>query len=335
MKRAAKRTAKRAAKGPATERRRRAKAASRPRKDGASAAEEIAHALTAALERREDARASEFLALFESRYGVELGAADVRALGRFARANLGALVQLTRRRDSNVRQLAVVALGASGDPRAVEPLLAVLLAGRDFFDHDFVYEAAGRLGRRGVAAFERVARRGTPRVRRAAIACIGLSHAGAPALAALTRLVDVEGPSGHLCSALFNLRPAGGVALARRCVVEARSASLVHAFEAAEACATVASRASSQARALARLGEAIEMRLGEPRLWTTSGDPWFSAFAFALHALSDAAPARLVALLDDPRWRGVDADRRALRREWRALARSDLRLRLAPVLSKR
>jgi hypothetical protein len=277
--------------------------------------------LTAAARRRLDERASEFLALFESRYGVELSAADVRALRRFARARFDELAVLARRRDTNVRQLAVVALGASGDPRAAEPLLAVLLAGRDFFDHDFVYEAARRLGRRGVAAFEAAARRGSPRVRRAAITCIGLSHAGPAALAALTRLFELEGPSEYVGTALFNLRPAGGVRLARRCVEEARPRVLLHAFEAAEACATVASRAGSHARELARLAEAIESRLADPRLWTSTGDPWFSAFAFALHALSDAAPARLAALLDDSRWRNLDPDRRALRREWRAVVR--------------
>lgn len=281
----------------------------------------MARVLDGALRRRLDDECTRFLADFESRFGVELSAADVRALGRTTRARFDAVAGLTRRRDTRVRQLAVVALGASGDPRAVEPLLAVLLAGRDFFDHDFVFEAARRLGRRGVAAFERVARSGTPRARRGAIACIGLSHAGPAALAALTRLVELEGPSAHLCSALFNLRPASGVRLARRCVDEARSQVLVDAFGAAEACATVARRAGSHARDLARLGEAIANRLTEPRLWTTSGDPWFSAFAFALHALSDADPTRLAALLDDPRWRGVDADRRALRREWRAKVR--------------
>lgn len=293
----------------------------------AALATTIIRVLDGARRRRLDEESAQFVARFESRTGVKLDPGDVRELGRHARANFEHLVALLRKRDARVRQLAIVALGASGDPRAAEPLVRVLCAGRDFFDHDYVYDAARRLGRRGVPEFERLALHERGARRDGALECIGLSRGGAPALAALKRVVERRGFSPGTFNALHNLRAPGSLPLAARGVEHANDATLIDALGAAHACAASARVAGTHIRELMRLARAVESRLDDERMWSTSGDPWISSFSFALDALFDAAPERLAVLLDDRRWRGVDADRRAMRRAWRKKCSGELQRR--------
>lgn len=291
----------------------------------AALATTIIRVLDGAQRRRFDEKSAQFVARFESRTGVKLGAGDVRALGRYARANFENLVALLRRRDARVRQLAIVALGASGDPRAAEPLVRVLCAGRDFFDHDYVYDAARQLGRRGVPEFERLALHERGARRDGALESIGMSRGGARALAALKRVVDRHGFSPGAFNALENLHAAGGVALAARGVESADDSTLLDALAAAAACAEAARTAGTHTRDLTRLASAVESRLADERLWSRDGDPWISGFAFALDVLLEAAPLRLAAWLDDRRWRGVDVERRSMRRTLRAKCRTGSR----------
>lgn len=72
--------------------------------------------------------------------------ADARALAAFARRSFAPLVRLTQVDDAAVRHAAVHALGFSNRPAAVAPLFALLLAPRDWFDHDYVHVALAALG---------------------------------------------------------------------------------------------------------------------------------------------------------------------------------------------
>lgn len=71
---------------------------------------------------------------------------EPRGLARLAQAHVRELGELVKQDAETVRQAAMYALGYCQDERAVRPLLWCLVNQRHWADHDFAYEALGRLG---------------------------------------------------------------------------------------------------------------------------------------------------------------------------------------------
>lgn len=122
----------------------------------ASIAAQIVDCARALVEGRESAH-PELLARFEGMYFPELTDADVAALRAIAAETIDALIVLLGDSSDTTRHFSAYLLGFADDARVVDPLVELLAAQRDHFDHDYCYTSLGRLGARAHEALYEIA----------------------------------------------------------------------------------------------------------------------------------------------------------------------------------
>ena len=167
----------------------------------------VVHALERGLEGAVDGGARRTLRRFAySEPRLSGSVAGIRALGR---RRFGELAALLRSTDDELRHAATFALGCIGEARAVAPLVALLVRQRDRFDHDFAYQACGRLGDVALAELGRFALRGKKSERREAVQALGQSRADA--LPVLRRVLRQGRLPPSFFVAYFNLHDARGL----------------------------------------------------------------------------------------------------------------------------
>ena len=231
-----------------------------------------------------DVPATEVLGWFDNSRGGPSVDVDAPRVARFVRPRLHAIARQLGNRDVRHRHMVIWALGVTGDPRAARHVVAALDRRANWFTHDFVFEAARQLGRRGVPAFERIARTAKPEIRMVAIECIGTSRGGATAVAALRRHVVRFGFRDGVLNALYNVHHPRtlGVTVA---ALESRNAAQLCDAAMAIAGALEALPPSASIPHRARLARGLLATFDTPDVRTKPGDPWASLFGFALEAL--------------------------------------------------
>lgn len=133
---------------------------------------EVIRALSGPLDKR--ARAA--LRPFAS-WPPHLRPATARALGRFAREHLDELGAKLTSAHHSLRHAAAYALGLSEEERAATPLVGLLCHQQDHFDHDFAYQALGKLGVHALRPLERFALEGSDDEAYEAVQALGQSSA--------------------------------------------------------------------------------------------------------------------------------------------------------------
>ena len=148
---------------------------------------EVIRALSGPLDKR--ARAA--LRPFES-WPPHLRPATARALGRFAREHLDELGAKLTSANHSLRHASAYALGLSEEERAATPLVGLLCHQQDHFDHDFAYQALGKLGVHALRPLERFALEGSDDEAYEAVQALGQSSADA--LPCLQRVLAGRSP---------------------------------------------------------------------------------------------------------------------------------------------
>ncbi len=127
---------------------------------------------------------------------------DAAPLAAFARGHFDALLGATRAEPDGLRHLLVFALGFTGDPRCTGPLIDLLVDPLDAFDHDWCYQALGRLGEVAFQPLFAIAAGNDPE--RAVQAVQALGQSRADALPVLRRVLLLPELPAGVFSALYN-----------------------------------------------------------------------------------------------------------------------------------
>lgn len=231
----------------------------------------------------------------------------------WALADLICLQGLLFHADTDLRQLAVRAIGAAGYLEAIPDLATLFAQGLDFYDHDYIFDAFRDMGESAVPALSNILAHEDEGERSAALQGLGLiGGAGVPVLITAVR-AGLQGAA----SALFNARdpravPALLEAVARDSPEEAEEA----AISLAECCDPTCTQAIEPLLALIRRASG-DLRSELLQALGNIEDPrTIPVFARFVHSRE---PAAVEALAKLPGRAAVDPLLEAMRRPSRAL----------------
>ncbi|MBK8098877.1 MAG: hypothetical protein IPK26_17325 [Planctomycetes bacterium] len=247
------------------------------------------------------------LSWFESSAGRPPVAVDEAVIAAYANAHWRQLRRLLRHRDDRVRHAALWAMTMTRRSDLAVPILELLVEQRHFSTHDFAYAAATRGGEALVAGFEHVALHGRGRRRLFAIECLGMTRGGAPAVAALARVVRRHGFAKGVLNALYNVADVGVVPIAARALTDGDPAVRMDAM-AAVLGGLEAVRGKLRLAGRADLTRRVLTALADPRTWREGNDPWASLLGFGVDVLQKLGARALLPFLRRCLRQGVHAD---------------------------